>query len=123
MERPAKICAHCGREIEYRRKWQDSWDQVRYCSAACRKASGRSIHRRLEEEIRERVARRGASASLCPSEVARAVFPEDQWRERMEDVRRAARRLAHRGEIRITQKGRAVDPASFRGPIRLTGAG
>lgn len=119
MEAPTKICAHCGRLVEYRRKWQSSWDRVRYCSAACRRASGRAIHRQLEEEILTRLAGRDAGSSICPSEVARAVFPESSWRSRMEDVRRAARRLAHRGEIRITQKGRTVDPAAFRGPIRL----
>jgi hypothetical protein len=57
-------------------------------------------------------------ASICPSDVARALFPDD-FRAHMEDVRRAARRLAHRGAVRITQGGRAVDPASFRGPIRI----
>lgn len=37
----------------------------------------------------------------------------------MEDVRRAARRPAARGEVVITQKGRPADPADFRGPIRI----
>ena len=37
----------------------------------------------------------------------------------MEPVREAARRLAARGAIEITQRGAVVDPLSFRGPIRL----
>ena len=37
----------------------------------------------------------------------------------MEPVRQAARRLAARGVLDITQKGLVVDPAAFRGPIRL----
>ena len=37
----------------------------------------------------------------------------------MEPVREAARRLAAQGAIEITQRGAAVDPLSFRGPIRL----
>lgn len=31
----------------------------------------------------------------------------------------AAKELALSGEIEITQKGRPVDPSSFKGPIRL----
>ena len=41
----------------------------------------------------------------------------------MEDVRRAARRPAARGEVVITQKGRPADPADFRGPIRIARGG
>ena len=37
----------------------------------------------------------------------------------MEHVRRSARLLAADGLIEITQKGKAVDPQDFRGPIRL----
>lgn len=37
----------------------------------------------------------------------------------MEATREAARRLAREGTIDICQKGQAVDPESFKGPIRL----
>ncbi|MGQ5702683.1 DUF2256 domain-containing protein [Sandaracinobacteroides sp. A072] len=36
---PSKTCAHCGRPFSWRRKWSRVWDEVRYCSDACR--SGR----------------------------------------------------------------------------------
>ncbi|MCB9791410.1 MAG: DUF2256 domain-containing protein [Alphaproteobacteria bacterium] len=39
-ERPAKLCASCGRPFTWRRKWRDCWDEVRYCSAACRGRRG-----------------------------------------------------------------------------------
>lgn len=35
---PQKICACCGRPFSWRRKWARDWDQVRYCSDACRAA-------------------------------------------------------------------------------------
>ncbi|MFN3591991.1 MAG: DUF2256 domain-containing protein [Thermaurantiacus sp.] len=35
---PQKICAHCGRPFAWRRKWARDWDEVRYCSDACRRA-------------------------------------------------------------------------------------
>ncbi|MBU2729458.1 DUF2256 domain-containing protein, partial [Acidithiobacillus caldus] len=34
---PTKICAHCGRPMTWRRAWARCWDEVRYCSEACRR--------------------------------------------------------------------------------------
>ncbi|RLS77659.1 MAG: DUF2256 domain-containing protein [Planctomycetota bacterium] len=34
--RPVKVCATCGREFQWRRKWAACWDLVRYCSDRCR---------------------------------------------------------------------------------------
>lgn len=62
--------------------------------------------------------RRGPRSSLCPSEAARMVDTAD-WRRLMEPARRAARRLAARGQVEILQRGRPVDPAEFRGPVRI----
>ena len=36
---PTKICAACGRPFAWRKKWARDWEQVRYCSDACRKAA------------------------------------------------------------------------------------
>ena len=33
---PEKICAACGRPFAWRRKWAANWEDVRYCSDACR---------------------------------------------------------------------------------------
>ena len=44
-----KICASCGRRIEWRAKWERDWDQVRFCSAACRRRGVTAEDRRLEE--------------------------------------------------------------------------
>ncbi|PQP26312.1 DUF3253 domain-containing protein [Rhodococcus opacus] len=74
--------------------------------------------RELEERIRALLDARADSASICPSDVARAVAPDD-WRPLMEPVREAARRLADAGEVEVTQKGAVVDPRSARGPIRI----
>jgi hypothetical protein len=37
---PAKPCAACGRAMSWRRRWAKTWDEVKYCSQACRKAKG-----------------------------------------------------------------------------------
>ncbi len=34
---PAKTCAACGRPFVWRKKWRKDWDQVKYCSDACRR--------------------------------------------------------------------------------------
>ena len=33
---PEKICASCGRPFAWRKKWAANWDEVRFCSDACR---------------------------------------------------------------------------------------
>ena len=38
-ELPTKICAHCQRPFVWRKKWAKVWDNVRYCSEGCRRAS------------------------------------------------------------------------------------
>lgn len=118
---PTKDCAVCGRTITWRRKWERSWDEVRYCSDACRrrsKGAGADVDASLEAALRELLAARSAAATVCPSEVARAVGGED-WRPLMEPARAAARRLVVAGEAEITQGGRVVDPSTAKGPIRV----
>ncbi|MBL8187071.1 MAG: DUF2256 domain-containing protein [Acidobacteria bacterium] len=33
---PTKICLVCQRPFAWRRKWARVWDEVKYCSDACR---------------------------------------------------------------------------------------
>lgn len=113
------MCLACGRQIAWRRKWKDCWEEVRYCSTACRSRKPGAEDRKLEEAIVRLLERRAAGATICPGEAARLVFAGETWRERMEDVRRAARRLVARGAVEIVQRGRVVAPSVFKGPIRL----
>ena len=34
---PTKICDGCQRSFTWRKKWERCWEEVRYCSDACRK--------------------------------------------------------------------------------------
>lgn len=34
---PSKPCLACGRPMSWRRAWAKNWDEVRYCSEACRR--------------------------------------------------------------------------------------
>ncbi len=65
------------------------------------------------------LGKRAPPATICPSEAARALSPDD-WRPLMPAVREAARRLALAGRLRITQRGATLDPAAeWVGAIRL----
>ncbi|MDX2701255.1 DUF3253 domain-containing protein [Streptomyces sp. PA03-6a] len=81
----------------------------------------RQTDQRLERAILELLDRRAPTATICPSDAARAVYEgdDDGWRALMEPARRAARRLAAAGEVEITQAGRPVEPDKARGPIRI----
>ncbi|MCP9773869.1 DUF2256 domain-containing protein [Synechococcus sp. Tobar12-5m-g] len=35
-DRPTKVCPVCGRPFQWRKKWKDVWEEVRYCSDRCR---------------------------------------------------------------------------------------
>jgi hypothetical protein len=117
-----KVCAVCGRKIEWRRKWRKDWDTVKYCSDKCRRASLKPIDQELEKTILRLLRNRGCGATLCPSEAARLVRPPDDsesWRKLMEPARNAARRLAAKNRIVFMQKGKPVDPSTAKGPVRL----
>ena len=120
-----RICASCGRAFSWRRSAAREWDQVRYCSKACRRRKVRAEDRALEAAIRDLLADRARGATICPSEAARRVAGEDEaaWRPLMEPARRAARRMVADGEVELLQRGRVVDPSTFRGPVRIRRAG
>ena len=72
----------------------------------------------LERAVLALLDQRAPGATICPSEAARSVGGEG-WRSLMKPARAAAGRLVTRGEVEITQRGRVVDGASARGPIRI----
>lgn len=93
----------------------------RRCDTGDVTGNDRQTDRRLEKTILELLERRGPTATICPSDAARAVYTgdDDGWRALMEPARRAARRLVTAGEVEITQGGRPVAPDKARGPIRI----
>jgi hypothetical protein len=104
--------------MTWRKAWAANWDHVRYCSDRCRRRKVGPTDRALERAITELLTHRAATATICPSEAARAVGGDD-WRALLEPARAAARRLEARGQVVISQRGRPVDPSTARGPIRI----
>ena len=38
---PSKLCVACGRPMNWRKRWKNNWDEVKFCSDACRQAGAR----------------------------------------------------------------------------------
>jgi hypothetical protein len=72
----------------------------------------------ISQTILNMATDRGMDKTICPSEVARALFPVN-WRKYMEEVRQAAIELQQEGKVSITQKGEPVDVEHIKGPIRI----
>ena len=98
-----KTCLACGRRIEWRKKWERDWDEVRYCSTSCRRHGVTEADRELETTLVRRLGPGRKSTLDLDGE------PE----------RRAARRLVAGGGYAMVQKGRVVDPSTARGPVQL----
>ncbi|KAL2071352.1 hypothetical protein VTL71DRAFT_12587 [Oculimacula yallundae] len=150
-----KICASCGRQISWRKKWEKNWDSITYCSDSCRKhkikpgsvdiafeskilallKARRAVQGTVAmvtcEEAEEEISKERASISIDKLDggeqstlssqkegVGESRDPPSVLKSR-EKCRQAARRLASRGEIVITQSGKVVDPSFAKGVMEL----
>jgi len=72
----------------------------------------------VRETILAMAEKRAPDKTVCPSEIARELFPAD-WRKHMDEVRQTAIELHNAGEVTITQKGQPVDVNLIKGPVRI----
>ena len=72
----------------------------------------------VSEVIVELATKRGTEKTICPSEVARVVWPQG-WRQHMDEVRSAAFSLKSEGKILILQKGHEIVDTEVKEPIRI----
>jgi hypothetical protein len=78
-----------------------------------------SVATRLRAAILALARHRGPTASICPSDAARAIGG-DGWRELTAQSRTIAFDLARDGDVEITQHGNVIDAdAPPRGAIRI----
>lgn len=109
-----KICTSCGRLIEYRKKWEKNWPEIKYCSDECRRNKNKFDYR---SAILKLLEEKGKLKTICPSEL---LAPEQKLDKVMlEHVRRSARLLAANYKVEIIQNGKVVDSTSFRGAILI----
>jgi hypothetical protein len=111
-----KICQNCYLPFSWRKKLENVWEQVKFCSEKCRKQKSLKRKVAIENEILSLAAERGAT-SFCASEVLRRLY--ENWRPQMAITRQVARKLMLEGKILVTQSGKPVKDLKFRGPIRL----
>jgi Protein of unknown function (DUF3253) len=72
----------------------------------------------IRAAILSAVAKRGVEKTICPSEIARALFA-NAWRAQLQSVRDVAYALQDAGELEVTQGGEVVNGRAARGAIRL----
>lgn len=74
---------------------------------------------RAVEAILELLELRASGTTICPSEAARLLATDGDFRPHMAVVRDAARILVADGRVEVLQKGDVIDLDGARGPIRL----
>ena len=76
--------------------------------------------RAIADAILRLLAARAPSASICPSDVARALSSDERiWRAQMPAIRRVAAQLATEGRVKVTRGAMQVNALSKGGPIRI----
>ncbi|MCR5867369.1 DUF3253 domain-containing protein [Aquincola sp. J276] len=74
----------------------------------------------IEDTVFGLLSARRPGATICPSEVARALAADEAaWRALMPRVRQVAQALAEAGRLHITRGGQPVDALEAGGPVRL----
>ena len=48
---PEKICPVCDRQFTWRKKWEKTWNEVRFCSQKCRSQKNASRFQEKTEEV------------------------------------------------------------------------
>jgi hypothetical protein len=76
------------------------------------------LRERLTAAVRTLLRHRRPESTICPSDAAR-VAAGTAWRDAMDLARAVAVELASEGLVEVRQHGRAVDPATATGALRL----
>jgi hypothetical protein len=106
-----KTCLHCGRGFSWRKKWERSWDEVRFCSQSCRKRGPQDADR-IEGLLQLLRAAPRRTLPLDSAAEATLGCSRDQ-------LRSSARLLVHAKKARIYQKGKLVLPDKAKGALEL----
>lgn len=115
---PSKTCHSCGRTFAYRKSLKNNWEEVKYCSKACRKRKVSEIDKRIEEKILEMLEDQLHHSSISTSEIAKTIDTKSD-RSLFEPIKRAARRLESNNFVIITQDGKRVDSSKAKGHLQI----
>lgn len=117
-ELPKKTCVSCGRTFTWRKSLNKNWDQVKYCSNACRTRKISNLDKRIERKILELLETQPHKTQISTKEIAKAVRDKDD-KNLFEPIKRAARRLESTKSVIITQKGKKVDSSKAKGHLEI----
>lgn len=117
MNREEKMCATCGRAIQWRRRWAERWPEIRYCSNRCRGAKPNALDREIEARLVDALSSTPRGQRIDPDEICAALGSGPRFEER---VFHASRRLACRGLGELICDGRVVAPSDARRPFALS---
>jgi hypothetical protein len=106
--------------MTWRKAWARSWDEVRYCSSACRSRGVGPVDRAIEDALRGLLESAPRHATIDPDAALDVVAAGSSSREALrERARSAARRLVAQGFAEVVDRGRVVDPSRVTGPMAL----
>jgi hypothetical protein len=107
--------------MTWRKAWARSWDEVRYCSSACRSRGVRPIDHELENTLLRLLDAAPRHSTVDPDSAADIVAAAGSAAraDLREPARAAARRLVAQGVAEVVDRGRVVDPSRATGPMAL----
>lgn len=113
--------------MSWRKAWEKNWDEIKYCSDACRSRRVSARDKQLEAMLMEKLVAGPRGALINPADVIPFASTSTGANSganlgssvQAEDVRRAARRLVAAGDAEIVQNGRVVDPSTAVGPFMV----
>ena len=115
---PQKNCSSCGRSFTWRKSFAKNWEDVKYCSNACRNRKLSKIDQQIENSILELLEAETYSNPLSTDQIADFLdFGNDK--NLLESIKRAARRLEMKSFVIITQDGKRVDSSTAKGHLQI----
>lgn len=113
MLRHHKNCAVCGRRMDWRKRWRNNWQSVKYCSSSCRRSSRDVERHNLETRILAMLNQQPGKACLDLDGMTAKLFDASSrsFHQHRVSVHNAARRLCNRGVTSLFRQGRPVDPS------------
>ena len=115
---PQRSCSSCGRSFTWRKSFAKNWEDVKYCSKACRKRKLSKIDQQIENTILELLETQTYPTPLSTGQIADFLdFGDDK--NLLESIKRAARRLEAKSFVIITQDGKRVDSSKAKGHFQI----
>ena len=115
---PQRSCSSCGRSFTWRKSFAKNWEDVKYCSKACRKRKLSKIDQQIENTILELLETQTYPTPLSTGQIANLLdFGDDK--NLLESIKRAARRLEAKSFVIITQDGKRVDSSKAKGHLQI----